>query len=324
MPLITSRRGFFALLGAVALLPRGASARPRRRRRVRQRPRFGPPVERKAWIDGKSMCVFPFAADRRPRTAEAFAAAMDRGYRRSLTLPEDRAIVRTSGGTYPIVESIRIDFCDAVVDPHKETRRPSDKHLALHALDAGRLEVLGQRMNVEGATIHIGMTATDARLLFTRDNKDRPLLVLEDAKNGQMTFETSAADVERLLLAAARKGAGAYGLRVDRTRLKMTVEGNRTVRVDLRLATRVGFVPAGLRFRARIDIDDHLDATLSELRCTGDQVLGPLVSGLIQPFLKKYNGKTRPLMNFPATGMRLRDIHITSDQAVRVTADFGS
>ena len=323
MPLITSRRRFFALLGAaVASLPGVSSARSGRRRRQGQ-PRFSPPKERKAWIDGKGMCVFPFAADRRPATAEGFAAAMDRGYRRSLTLPDDKAIVETSGGTYPLVERIRIDFCDAVVDPHKESRRPSEKHLALHALDARHLEALGHRMSVEGATVSVGMIATDARLVFTRDKKNRPLLVLDDAADGEMTFETSFRDVERLLLAAARKGARAYGLSVDRTRLRMTVEGGRTVRVDLRLAARVGFVPAGLRFRARVDIDDRLDATLSELRCTGDEILGPLVSGLIGPFLKKYNGKTRPLMNFPATEMRLRDIHITADQSVRVTAEFG-
>jgi hypothetical protein len=326
VPLTTSRRRFFALLGiTLALFPRTAFARPRAERRRRARvPQFRLPKERKAWIDGKGMCVFPFAADRRPDTAEAFEAAMDRGYRRSLTLPKEHAIVRTSGGTYPIVDAIRIDFCDAVVDPHKEGRKPSDKHLALHALDAGRLEVLGQRMSVEGATVNVGMEATAARLVITRDKEGRPLLVLDDAKDGRMTFETSARDVERLLLAGARKGAGAYGLSVDATRLNMTVEDGRTVRIDLRLAARVGFVPAGLRFRARVDIDDRLDATLSELSCRGDKILGPLISGLIQPFLKKYDGKTRPLMNFPATEMRLRDIRIDADQAIRVTADFGS
>ena len=316
MPLITSRRRLFGLLAAVACFPRAALAK-----RPRQ---FQKPKEREAWIDGKGMCVFPFADERLPRTADAFAASMDRGYRRSLTLPEDHAIVETAGGTYPIVDRIRIDFCNAVVDPNKEGRKPSDKHLAVHALDAARLEVLGHQMSVEGARVSIDMTATDARLLFTRDKRKRPLLVLGDATDGRMSLETSLDDVERLLLAAARKGAGRYGLRVDRTRLRMTVEDGRSVRVDLKLFTRVGFVPAGLRFRARLDIDDRLDGTLSGLSCKGDEVLGPLVSGLIQPFLKKYNGKTRPLMNFPSTDMRLRDIHITADQTVRVTADFGS
>ena len=329
---ITSRRQFFGLIfaGSLAVLlhPSAALAHARRKQQrgaaPAQRRRFGKAKEREAWVDGKGMCVFPFAADRLPDTADAFAAAMERGYRRSLKLPADTEVVRTTGDAYPFVESMKVDFCDAVVDTKKEGRKPSDKYLTVHALDADRLEVLGHRMAVEGAEVNIGMTAAGARLLLARDKQGKPLLVLGDAREGRMTFDMRLDDVEKLLLAAARKGGRAYGLSVDRTRLRMTVENRRTIRVDLKLFTRVAIAPAGLRFRARLDIDDRLDGTLSELSCTGDEVLGPLISGLISPVLKKYNGKTRPLMNFPATDMRLRDIRITADQSIRATADFGS
>ena len=139
-----------------------------------------------------------------------------------------------------------------------------------------------------------------------------------------MSAEMSLDDVERLLLAAAKKGAGRYGLSVDGTRLRLSVEDGRTIRVHLKLSTRIGFVPAGLHFRARMDIDDNLNGRLSELSCTGDQALGPLISGLIQPFIKKYNGTTRPLMNFPATDIRLRGVEIVADRTIRVSAAFGS
>ena len=48
------------------------------------------------------------------------------------------------------------------------------------------------------------------------------------------------------------------------------------------------------------------------------------MSGLIRPFLAKHNGETRPLMNFPATDMRLRGIDIAADRSLRVKADFGN
>ena len=219
---------------------------------------------------------------------------------------------------------MKVDFCDAVVDTKKEGRKPSDKYLTVHALDAGRLDVHGQRVMVEDVRFDIGMPASDARLLLARDKRGKPLLVLGDAKAGRMTFEITRDGAERLLHVAAAKGGRPYGLTVDEARLKLAVEDGRTIRVDLKLFTRFGIAPAGLRFRARLDIDERLDGTLSELSCTGDEILGPLISGLIAPFLKKYNGKTRPLMNFPATDMRLRDIRITADQSIRATADFGS
>ena len=103
-----------------------------------------------------------------------------------------------------------------------------------------------------------------------------------------------------------------------------TVLDGRTIRVHLKLSTRVGFIPAGLHFRARMDIDDNLNGRLSELSCTGDEALGPLIGGLIQPFIEKYNGTTRPLMNFPATNIRLRGVEIVAEQTIRVSAAFGS
>jgi hypothetical protein len=305
-------------LVALLILPCDpASAKP-------NRPKVKRPKEEKAWINGKGMCVFPFAADELPGTADDFAEAMARGYRKALKLPDETPVVVAEGGRYPAVDSLKIDVCDAVIKPDSKGRKPSDRQRRIPGIDAGRFEVLGHRMSLERATLNLDMTATDARLLFTRDGDGRPLLVLGAAKDGRMSVDVTFDDVERLLLAAARKGAGKYGLTVDRTRLRMTVEDNRTVRVDLKLYTRVGFVPAGLRFRARLDIDDNLRGRLSELRCTGDDVLGPLISGVISPFLARYNGKTRPLMNFPATDLRLRGVEIVADQSIRIAADFGS
>jgi hypothetical protein len=305
-----------SLAGWVSPVPADAKPRPAAR--------FRPPPEEKAWINGKGMCVFPFADDRLPDTADDFAAAMERGYRKALKLPDDAKVVTTAGGTYPIVESLRIDVCDAVVKDPENKRKPSDRQLAIHGLDAARFEFVGRGMTVERSTMNLAMSATDARLLFTRDKDGKPLLVLGSAKQGHVSAEMSLDDVEALLLAAARKGSRAYGLSVERTRLKMTVEDNRTVRVDLKLFTRVGFVPAGLRFRARLDINDDLTAKLSGLSCSGDDVLGPLIGGLVHPFLARYNGTTRPLMNFPQTEMRLRGVQITADDTIRVAADFGN
>jgi hypothetical protein len=283
------------------------------------------PNEQKAWINGKGMCVFPFAAERLPDNADDFAAAMSRGYRKALKLPDDSSVVIAEGGVYPKVDSLKIDVCNAIIDPEREARKPSDRKPTSPALDAAHFEMLGHRMSVERATVNMDLVATDARLLLARDKKGKPLLVLGGARKGRMSMEVTLDDVERLLLVAARKGGRAYGLAVDRARLDMTVdETAHVVRIDLTLSTRFGFVPAGLRFRARLDIDDNMNGKLSELAVSGDDVLGPLMSGLIRPFLAKYNGTTRPLMNFPATEMRLRGIEIAADHSIRVKADFGN
>jgi hypothetical protein len=287
---------------------------------------FKLPKEEKAWINGKGMCVFPFASDELPDTADGFATAMEEGYRKALKLPDtDDPVVAATGGKYPLVDSLKIDVRDAVVrHPEKNSRKPSERHLAVHGLSASRFELLAWRTSVKDARINFNMTANDARFVFTQDTDGKPLMVLDRATDGKVTIEISHDDIERLLLAAAREGSKGYGLGVERTRLDMTVENGKTILIDLRLSTRVALVPAGLRFRAQLDIDEKLNGTLSHMSCTGDDVLGPLISGLIQPFLAKYEGKTRPLMNFPSTDMRLHDLSIDSDKSIRIAAAFGN
>jgi hypothetical protein len=313
---------FVAALGSLLLLLTSAT---QAATAARPHAKAEKPKEPKAWVNGKGMCVFPFAAEDLPDNAGDFAAAMSRGYRKAIKLPDDSSVVTAEGGVYPKVDSLKIDVCDAVIDPERKARKPSDRKPTAPALDAAHFEMLGHRMSVERAIVNMDLTATDARLLLAQDDKGKPLLVLGGAKNGRMSMEVTLDDVERLLLVAARKGGRSYGLAVDRARLDITVdETGHVVRVDLKLSTRLGPVPAGLRLRARLDIDDKLNGKLSELAVTGDDVLGPLMSGLIRPFLAKYNGTTRPLMNFPATEMRLRGIEIAADRSIRVKADFGN
>lgn len=281
--------------------------------------------ELKAWVNARSICVFPFAAKELPPTSDAFASAMAQGYRNAIKLPQDNQIVVASGGQYPSVDSLRINVCDGVVrHPQQGGRKPSDKQKRIIGVDAARFELIGNSLSVGDATMNISLTATDARLMFTRDKEGKPLLMLGSARDAAFTAEMSHKDVERFLLAAARKGGKKYGLMVDKTRLKMTVENGRLIRVNLKLFARFAFIPAGLDFLARLDIDDDLNGRVSELSCNGDDVLGPLITGLIRPFLARYNDTTRPLMNFPLTDIRLRDIQITSDENIRVAAAFGS
>jgi len=111
---------------------------------------------------------------------------------------------------------------------------------------------------------------------------------------------------------------------VDRTKLKLDIEGSRTIRVDLKIDTRVGFLPAGLRFRARVDIDDQLNGKMTRLSCEGDQLLGPIVSSIIDPLLRKYEGKTRPLVGFDWGQMTLRDVKMDTTDAFKLEARFGT
>lgn len=309
---------------AVACLFAGSSA-------AVAKPREGAakaPDEPKAWINARGMCVFPFASEKLPDNSDDFAAAIERGYRKVLKLSqdEDEKIVVAEGGSYPSVQSLKIDVSDAVVLNPDRKRNVSKKAEAIPGIAASKLEFVGKGMSMEKALVDVTLTASDAKLLLTRDDKDnKPILFLGHASEGRINIEVGHKDAEKLLLAAARKGGKGYGLNVDKTKLEVTVDPNgRTVYVVWKLFTHFGPAPAGLKFKAQLDIDEKLNGQLSHLSVSGDDVLGPLMSGLIRPFLAKYNGKTRPLMTFPKTEIRLRALSIASDDSIRITADFGT
>ena len=88
---------------------------------------------------------------------------------------------------------------------------------------------------------------------------------------------------------------------------------------------RVGaLLPAGLRFKARMDVDDQLNGKITKLSCDGDQLLGPLISTIVNPQLDKYEGKKRPLVGFVYGKMKLRDLKINVDDGFKLDAGFGN
>jgi hypothetical protein len=293
------------------------------------RPKPKPVAEQKAWLDAKDVCVFRYGEPRLPKNATEFDHALSKGWERSFVLPDWESTVQVEGGErYPRLRALRIDLTGAAVDPESKAARlrPTDRRLSGSAVHASEFELVSHPLRSGRAKVDLDVRARDVRLDFGKDKEDRPLLLMTDAKDGRLEITVAHGDVERILLEAAREKGSKFGLEVRNLKLTLTTEpGERTVRVGVRLLSLVGgLVPAGLTFAARLDIDPNLNGTLSGLTCSGDHVLGPLISGLIGPGLKKHEGATRPLVKFPLGTMRLRDARITAGAAVKLTATFGS
>jgi hypothetical protein len=283
----------------------------------------------KPWINAKGLCVFQFGADGMPLTADGFALALEDGCRKGARLPADAQVVEMEGAeTYPTIRALRVNFSDAKIDfdPKRKTAKPPENYVPHGGFRAASFQVLGHRLAVEDAHLSVGVTARDVRFDFTRDRRGRPFLMLAEAREGEMLFEATYADLESLIYSAFRDGARPYGVLVNRARLRLSsdeVGAGHSIVAELKVDTTFAGLPAGLKFRARFDVDDQLNGRISDLTCTGDKVLGPLISGVIQPALRKYDGKTRPLVSFPKGAMQLHEVKIDTEKDVRLSAKFG-
>ena len=83
---------------------------------------------------------------------------------------------------------------------------------------------------------------------------------------------------------------------------------------------------AALRITGAVDLDDELNARISELDCTGDGAIASVACGILKPQLQQLNGRVFPLMSLPLGEVRLRDVRIMAGEklSVRLAAESRS
>jgi len=276
----------------------------------------------RAWISAKGFCCFPLANDDLPRTGRQLADSMTGGWKDVFTSLDPSRAVDIEGGRYPAVDEMRVDLSRAVVNPNHKLARIGDFTASTKSLAVEHFEMLADPMVNHRSKVNLEVTGTDVRLDLQHDKDGKPMLMLADAKEGSVHFDVTHDDLQRLALAMAREQSSSHGISVRSVELDLQSVGPRSLLADLHLSTIVAFIPAGMRFTARVDIDDHMNAKISKLDCQGDEALGPLIVGLIRPAINKYNNTTRPLISFPSGRLHLNDVRIQAGEHIEMTAKF--
>lgn len=305
-----------ALASVLLALVAGCAQKPR--------PRVVRPV--KPWLRAQSLCIFPMSRSIAPETPQSLASSLERGWVERLDVPAGADLVRIDGtDDYPRLASMTIDLTGAAVPGRRKAKKLKPVGRPGGSLRVDHFELVADPLRVEKANLQVRLLASDARLELRRDKCGHPMLTLSGAEAGRVLMAVSRKDIDSLLLHSARQAAGKYGVAVDSTRLRLSVVDHRSLRVDLKVRVRVGaLLPAGLRVRARMDVDDQLNGRITRLTCDGDELLGPLISAFVRPALDKYEGKKRPLVGFVFGNMRLRDLKVDVRDGFQLEAQFGN
>ena len=276
----------------------------------------------RAWISAKGFCCFPLATDDLPRTGGQLADSMNGGWKDVFTTFDPDRTVDFEGGRYPAVDQMRVDLSHAVVNPNHKLARIGEYTASTKSLAVEHFEMVAEPMVNHKSRINLEVTGTQVRLDLQHDKDGKPMLMLADAREGSVHFDVSHDDLQKLVLAMARNQSSSHAVTIRATHLDLQSIGPRSLLFDLHLSTIVGFIPAGMRFTARVDIDDQMNAKISNLDCQGDEALGPLIAGFIRPTINKYNNTTRPLISFPSGRLHLDDVQIQAGEHVEMTAKF--
>lgn len=276
-----------------------------------------------AWVKADSFCVLPLAEAQVPSTGGELAASIVAAWTKGLVFPNTSDVVQLQGGRYPAVEQMRVDLSDAVTVPKAKRPGVTTPATSAQSLWVSDFAIIAEplRSKESQTEANFQVTARGVRFDLQQSKEGQPLLLMSRSRSGTLHFDVAVRDLEKSMLTSARERGGMVTVRD--VRLDVKSYGPRSLDLKMHVSTLVGFVPAGMTFTARVDIDEQMNTTIYDLTAEGDEALGPILAYFIRPALAKYDGKTKPLMSFPNPEVRLKDVQITAGERITLDAVFG-
>jgi hypothetical protein len=269
--------------------------------------------------------MFPLSGKKFPTSAEELDEAITTALTGVFEVDGDEAdIVVIEGGKFPSLKTVTIDLDNATVSASKPPPKPIGTGKRQPGPTVDKLELTASPIRYEQAKLNLKVTASGLQFDFDRDKKGNPLLVLTDAKGGKVDARISKDDIEALLTEAAGVAAKQQGIKIQDLELDLKKAGPRAVAADVRITAKKLMMTGTIHITGRLDIDDELNATVSELDCEGEGMIGTAAAGIVKKKLKPYDGVTVPLMAFSLGDVALRDLKIDLKKDLHVTAAFGA
>ena len=230
--------------------------------------------------------------------------------------------VSAAGAAFPRLEKLRIDLTGAAISqqpPKLKAGQPLGGTLEVQAL-----ELLGEPLIAAGSPVRLRLEARETVLReHSAQGADR-LLQLERAQDGKLSLEIQRRDLEQLVHAIAREAARGHGADITSLKLELQATGGRTVNLESEVVAKFGFVKATLNLTGQAKLDDDLQLHLSDLDVKGSGMAAGLATSFIRPQLEKAQRQPISLAAFSLSGVRLRDVRISTGETVRLEAEFGA
>lgn len=266
--------------------------------------------------------MFPLAGKEFPTSSDELASSIEEALGKVFTMPKSNGVV-VDGAKFPSLKTVKINLSGATVSAKKPPPKPTPVGKRQAGVRVDKLEVTGQPIQYEQTKLHLKVTGSGLAFDFARDKSGKPLLVLAEAKDGKVEAKITKKDIETLMIEAAAIAARQQGITIQGLDLDLKSDGPRSVAAQVRVKARKLLMSGTIVITGKLDVDDELNATVSELNCTGEGMVGNVAAGIVQKKIKPYHGTTIPLMAFSLGDVALRDLKIKVKDSVEVSAAFG-
>jgi hypothetical protein len=263
--------------------------------------------------------MLPLAGTKIPTSHDALQKALDSGLRKHGVTPTK---IEVSGGEHPHVGTLKIDLTGSEIT--RDARLPKPEESAGCSLTVGSFTIAGEPLRLERTPVRLSITAQAAELEFQRDSAGHPTLTLSAAKDGEVHVEVTLKDLEELIRSIAAEAAAKQGVEIKSAQVELRSKGKRSLSFVAEVKAKAMLMSTKVKVSGDAEIDDKLQARLSNLSCAGDGMIGSLASGFIRPYLEKVEQKPVALMAFSLGTVKLRDISVQGGDALTLHARFSS
>jgi hypothetical protein len=262
--------------------------------------------------------MLPLQASLFPTSPELLRQALTDGLTKLGASPKEIVV---EGGDFPRVERLQIDLTGASISqapPLVKARQALDGTLHVDAL-----LLFAAPLVAAGSPVQIRLEARDADLREYSAEPIERLLALEKAADGKLFLEIQRDDLQSLVHFIAREAARQHGADITSLTLQLQATGGRQLELESEVVAKFGFVKATLHLTGRAMLDDDLQLHLSDLQVKGSGMAAGLATSFIKPQLEKLQRQPIALAAHSLSGLRLRDVRVTTGDAVRLEAEFG-
>jgi len=258
--------------------------------------------------------MFPLAGSSPPNQPDELTRALADGLRAcGLT---SRSV--QTDGAWPELTRLAIDLTGAEATlatpvPVANEQIGAGPRLAAFELDAAPL-------HFEAIPVHLRVRLASAATEFARAAEGALALALASAASGEIDLHIFHADLEAGLHTLVAGLAKKHGADVKSTRLEITAPTARSLALQITATAKAFIVTTTVKVRGRVELDDQLNARCTGLVAEGEGMLGSMVESALRPRLAQFEGRTFALGAFVAGGLRLRDVSVRVDDALRLHA----
>lgn len=267
--------------------------------------------------------MFTLSGTAFPTNVDDLKSAIRGGLSEVLTLSNPQNTVQAEGGMWPALDRLTINLNDSTLCVTQPPPKPQPRDDRQPGITVKQLEVLGHPIRYGRSAADLALSATGVALDFAHDQSGQVLLLVKDAAEGRIAMKIEKTDLQAALTEAATAAAKPHGVAVQDLQLNLTSDGPRSLAGELRVKAKKMVMSGVVVLRGRIDIDDSLVATLSNLACSGEGMIGSMAAAMINTKLKTFEGKRIPLTAMSLGQTKLRDLQVSVGLTIAVSANFG-